>query len=198
MLDDRTGRIFRKTTSATLQPGPEVPPDERVSLMRELLESNFVFSSVTLRREVFDLVGTFDETLEVAEDYDLWLRVAAHDLRMARIREPLAVYRRTPGTVSRNDLLLETNRREIFRRLAASETLPPVVTELAARKAAVAERRIATFSGAGGLGSIVYHARRRLSPLKNVLLDPVLRYRKLPPSLATAPLDLEPQDRRRG
>jgi len=34
-------------------------------------------SSVLMRREVFDAVGGFDEGLEVCEDYDLWLRIAA-------------------------------------------------------------------------------------------------------------------------
>jgi len=34
-------------------------------------------SAVMIRRELFDRVGYFDETLPVAEDYDLWLRVAA-------------------------------------------------------------------------------------------------------------------------
>jgi len=34
-------------------------------------------SSVMIRREVFDRVGLFDETLPVCEDYDLWLRIAA-------------------------------------------------------------------------------------------------------------------------
>lgn len=34
-------------------------------------------SSVMLRAEVFDVIGLFDETLPVCEDYDLWLRLAA-------------------------------------------------------------------------------------------------------------------------
>jgi len=34
-------------------------------------------SAVMIRRELFERVGYFDETLPVAEDYDLWLRVAA-------------------------------------------------------------------------------------------------------------------------
>lgn len=33
-------------------------------------------SAVMMRRELFDLVGLFDETLPACEDYDLWLRVA--------------------------------------------------------------------------------------------------------------------------
>jgi glycosyltransferase involved in cell wall biosynthesis len=35
-------------------------------------------SSVMIRRELFDRVGLFDEDLPVCEDYDLWLRIAAH------------------------------------------------------------------------------------------------------------------------
>ena len=33
-------------------------------------------SSVILKRSVFNEIGLFDETLEVAEDYDLWLRIS--------------------------------------------------------------------------------------------------------------------------
>jgi glycosyltransferase involved in cell wall biosynthesis len=33
-------------------------------------------SSVILKRSVFDEIGVFDETLEAAEDYDLWLRIS--------------------------------------------------------------------------------------------------------------------------
>jgi glycosyltransferase involved in cell wall biosynthesis len=43
-----------------------------------LLKSNFIemISSVLFRRSVFDEVGGFDATLRVAEDYDLYLRIA--------------------------------------------------------------------------------------------------------------------------
>ncbi|MFH1076580.1 MAG: glycosyltransferase [Pseudomonadota bacterium] len=34
-------------------------------------------SAVMMRKELFDRVGLFDETLPVCEDYDLWLRVSA-------------------------------------------------------------------------------------------------------------------------
>lgn len=34
-------------------------------------------SAVMMRRELFDIVGNFDESLPACEDYDLWLRVAA-------------------------------------------------------------------------------------------------------------------------
>jgi glycosyltransferase involved in cell wall biosynthesis len=34
-------------------------------------------SSVIMKRSVFDVVGFFDETMPVCEDYDMWLRVTA-------------------------------------------------------------------------------------------------------------------------
>ena len=34
-------------------------------------------SSVIIHRSIFDRFGTFDETLPVCEDYDLWLRICA-------------------------------------------------------------------------------------------------------------------------
>ncbi len=49
-------------------------------------------SSVLMRREFFDRVGLFDESLPVAEDYDLWLRAAVH-LRFGFLPEPLIVKR---------------------------------------------------------------------------------------------------------
>ena len=42
-----------------------------------LMRQNFVASgSVTVRRSVFDNVGFFDETLWIAEDYDMWVRIS--------------------------------------------------------------------------------------------------------------------------
>ena len=34
-------------------------------------------SSIMLKKEIFDEVGTFDESLKVCEDYDLWLRITS-------------------------------------------------------------------------------------------------------------------------
>jgi hypothetical protein len=41
------------------------------------MRQNFVASgTVTVRRSVFDDVGFFDETLWIAEDYDMWVRIS--------------------------------------------------------------------------------------------------------------------------
>lgn len=49
-------------------------------------------SAVMLRRELFEKVGYFDEELPVAEDYDLWLRVAV-DYQVELLPDPLVIKR---------------------------------------------------------------------------------------------------------
>ena len=54
-------------------------PLHRGDLFETLLENNPIcFSSVIVRREVFEQVGHFNTSLSLAIDYDLWLRVARH------------------------------------------------------------------------------------------------------------------------
>lgn len=38
---------------------------------------NIAPSSVVIHKNIFDTLGCFDETLEVCEDYDLWLRISS-------------------------------------------------------------------------------------------------------------------------
>lgn len=45
-------------------------------------------SAVVLRRELFDAVGQFDESLPACEDYDLWLRIC-HQQEILYIDKPL-------------------------------------------------------------------------------------------------------------
>lgn len=47
-------------------------------------------SAALVRRDVFDTVGLFDETLPVCEDYDLWLRICSRE-PVAFVDEPLIV-----------------------------------------------------------------------------------------------------------
>jgi hypothetical protein len=73
------------------------------------------FSSVLVRRGVFDTVGMFDESLPLAIDYDLWLRVAAV-YRFDYVDEPLLLYRIGHANLSR--------RADERRRLVLSTILP--------------------------------------------------------------------------
>jgi GT2 family glycosyltransferase len=46
-------------------------------------------SSVMIEKKLFERVGGFDESLEVCEDYDLWLRILKQEYKIALIDEPL-------------------------------------------------------------------------------------------------------------
>ena len=59
-------------------------------------------SAVMIRRDLFDEIGLFDETLPVCEDYDLWLRVSCR-FPVHLIEAPLVVKRGGhPDQLSRN------------------------------------------------------------------------------------------------
>jgi glycosyltransferase involved in cell wall biosynthesis len=66
------------------------------------VESPLCHPSVMLRRSVFDAVGGFRETCW-AEDYDLWLRLHAAGLRMAKIPELGLRWRHRPGRATFTD-----------------------------------------------------------------------------------------------
>jgi glycosyltransferase involved in cell wall biosynthesis len=73
----------------------------RGQVIRQLFKDNFVcFSSSMVRRAVLDRVGLFDERIELAIDYDLWLRIA-RDYRFDYVDEPLVLYRTGHANLSR-------------------------------------------------------------------------------------------------
>jgi len=77
------------------------PPLPRGWVLAELFRDNFIcFSSVMVRRQVFEHVGGFDPRLDLAIDYDLWLRAAAH-YEVESIDEPLVRYRVGHANLSR-------------------------------------------------------------------------------------------------
>jgi glycosyltransferase involved in cell wall biosynthesis len=85
-----------------------------------LLEGNFMTSSsVMIRRDVFQELGGFLTTEKNAEDWDLWLRVAARH-PVAYCAEPLVRYRFHAGGKSRNHRRMAAARRSIVARALAS------------------------------------------------------------------------------
>ncbi len=81
-----------------------------------LLKSNFIemISSVLFRRSIFDEVGGFNATLRVAEDYELYLRIAraqpicCHAVIMAE-------YRMHEANTSRNSELMLTTTLQVLK-----------------------------------------------------------------------------------
>jgi glycosyltransferase involved in cell wall biosynthesis len=91
MLIDERGQIL---------PNRDRPP-VRGQVLDKIFLQNFVcFSSVMLRREVFDRVGRFDPEWDLSIDYDLWLRVARH-FEFDFVDEELVQYRTGHGNLSK-------------------------------------------------------------------------------------------------
>jgi len=68
----------------------------------ELVQGGFILTSGTLvRRSCLDDVGYFDETLSIAQDYDLWLRIC-YRWKVALVNKPLVIKRNRDGNLSSN------------------------------------------------------------------------------------------------
>jgi glycosyltransferase involved in cell wall biosynthesis len=93
------------------------PPQEDGAIRRALIRANpFVHSSVMVRRALLERAGGYDETLAVAQDYDLWMRLA-RVTRLANLADVLVVRRLGASRVSvaREDERLRTEARVRWR-----------------------------------------------------------------------------------
>jgi glycosyltransferase involved in cell wall biosynthesis len=104
-----------------------------------LTRSNFVAMTTVLAPRELVRQYAFNEDIRLAEDLDLWLRLAADDVPFSVVREPLAEYRVLPETPGRDSIGLNASRVAILRKLE------PLVTgqrrELVRRRLAQ-ERRV--------------------------------------------------------
>src|SRR4051812_30187689 len=68
--------------------------------LTDLLRVNVVFTSVLAPREVMHGLGGYDTELPVAEDYDLWIRMAEEGYGIVWNPEPIAIYRLRPESLA--------------------------------------------------------------------------------------------------
>jgi glycosyltransferase involved in cell wall biosynthesis len=83
---------------------PAVEGSRRLSLIDLIEEEDAVCIMSVFRREVFDTIGGFDESLRVNEDYDWWLKAAQRGFGFMQTRKPLCYYRRRPDSCSADEL----------------------------------------------------------------------------------------------
>ena len=89
---------FATTPKVTSGPGRCVL--RRDEAYEALMFGNFIgTSSVMARRQIFDRVGLFDESLHNGDDLDMWFRIA-REYDIGFIVEPLTACRRTPDSIS--------------------------------------------------------------------------------------------------
>jgi glycosyltransferase involved in cell wall biosynthesis len=113
------GSAAREVSASGREIGIVEPPADDAAIRRALIRRNpFVHSSVTMRRSLLERVGGYDESLAVAQDYDLWMRLGGIT-RLANLTAPLVIRRLLPGRVSvaRDALRLRTEVRVRWRAL---------------------------------------------------------------------------------
>ena len=184
-LDDRSGRFWRHTVMIA-RGAPRPVPTGATTLLEALVRSNFVPIMFTVRRSALERVGNFrEEKPELAEDWELLLRLAAFGYPATVVPSVLGIYRRNvPGsfTIDRDRMLRLS--RETLRVFLAEHPAPEEVK-------AVARRRIRQFEAqlesAGGWKRhpVVQAARERFSGAASLIRRDPLR-RRLPREIALA------------
>lgn len=80
--------------------------DIRGDIYHKLLVKNrMTGGTVVLHRDVIDKVGLFDVEFAAAENWDLWIRVCKH-FTADFVNQPLVKYRKHPGNMSKDSLLM--------------------------------------------------------------------------------------------
>lgn len=113
---------------------------ENVGVER-LLDISPIFISAVIPREALDEVGPFATDLRSCEDLDLWIRLVEAGYSVVSTREPLVVYRLSPGQLSAQPVAMARARQAVYRRAIERGLLTPTQTRLA-EKAVRRERAI--------------------------------------------------------
>jgi len=88
-------------------------------------EQSLITSGILSRRAPILEVGSFDETLRNAQDYDLWLRLAHHGVRMGYQRLVLLRYRRHQDSLSGSAINIHRRELRVFDKIEQSYALTP-------------------------------------------------------------------------
>jgi glycosyltransferase involved in cell wall biosynthesis len=104
------GSLPSKTLPTRL---PKYPPVVELSVRDFLVSSRTGPSGTLIRRQCFDRVGVFDETLASIEDRDMWLRVATR-FRCVQVQSPCWWYRPHEGQMSRRASRMLENYKKVL------------------------------------------------------------------------------------
>jgi glycosyltransferase involved in cell wall biosynthesis len=171
-LDEVTRKIFRSPIMSTRKP-PVPTPQDRETLLVEMLRRNFIYTSATVRRPVLLEVGGF-RTFARSEDFELWVRIAAAGHRYVRTEGIQAVYRDRPGSRIHNPLAMLQGRFEIYEHIVATYNLPPAARAVAEEQLQLARDDMAAADG-------LDFSERKRSALRK-LARSIRIYRRFPPS----------------
>jgi glycosyltransferase involved in cell wall biosynthesis len=101
MIDSTGNTILgSKTWHQTLSENKNITIESGYRPLRDVFSYSNCFPGFTLRREVFEELGGFDQSIFPADDYDLALRVAGSHWKVYYRHEPLCLRREHDGQCS--------------------------------------------------------------------------------------------------
>jgi len=173
VFDEVKGRFRRATAMQSYSP-PLPLPEEPLALLAQLLQVNFIYTSVTVRREVIVEVGLFNVDLPAASDYEMWLRLVARGHRVIRVPGVLAIYRERPGSITANRRRQIVCSREIYRMISEDPALPGELSARARARMTECEELLSSWPPDRAKSTLL-GLRPHLSRLKQDLLRTWLR-----------------------
>lgn len=159
--------------------------DRAEQLLRGLIEHNFIWNSVTVRREVLADVGAYDPALPGCEDYELWLRLAAEGYDAAYVPGPLCVGSDRPGARHFEHRRVLAGYEAVFRKLLSRRDLPDAAAVDVRGRLKAVERRIEMLDGRRG-APLPAHVRRALADATRPWRARRTRLKRPPAELASA------------
>lgn len=140
-----SGRMWAFGGLDTLRDGVRRPAPQRAQAFSPAGYASggvaILHPTVFVRREVFDAVGMFDESLRYTMDIDLWLRIGPRFVPV-EINATLAVFRAHAGSVSTaNAPAARREEWQVRRRYLARWPLATLICALRHRRMAARERR---------------------------------------------------------
>jgi glycosyltransferase involved in cell wall biosynthesis len=97
--------------------------DAEGHVWEQMVQRNSVATlTVMIRRQCFEKIGNFDIRLRTVEDWDMWIRMADH-YPFALIKEPLALYRHSSNSLSKNYLIMQKDFQQVIEKTFSAAPL---------------------------------------------------------------------------
>ncbi|NJN95341.1 MAG: glycosyltransferase [Anaerolineales bacterium] len=123
---DETGRVIKPLNKPS-----NLRTKVQADFLRSIATGNlFLVHTLLIRRKCFDCCGVFDPNLRAVEDWDLWVRMAAHGHTVDVIDTPIAHYRRHSGNMTYDPQRMEQASRRLLTRLFSNDLLAQRVADL--------------------------------------------------------------------
>ena len=187
LLNESVGRIGRRTSFQHYAPLPDRAPAEE--LLLRLIEENFVLSPVTIRAAVLRETGGFSEEIQGADDWDLWLRIAAAGHTAVQAEGQVIVQRDRSDSQSKDLTMMFRNMVQVLERVGVAYEAPHAAHEAARARLAELRARLAR-EERGGPGAAARAVRLRIIAMGNRARPDRAWLEEPPPEVAAAFPDL--------